>query len=202
MRLFIDEEIHTYEQRTVVAPMDPGRSLELKRNQVPVWLSFLPRRSTAACLDQGPPPEAILLGAVFDSGYGHTLTVSNRHLTLPESTLNECLDRVHPLTLGLADGRETSLPRPYGDLWMHSNLLTAETGQPLTLNLGLALLGIAYSDDRPVATDANGNTVKLSVPRVPLLGMAALGPAGIDVCLRFSNLAKLLGRARAQFYVP
>jgi hypothetical protein len=202
LALFIEQDIDPYKHRTVLAPSNPGCTLELKPNQIPVWLSFLPRKPSPACMDQIPPPGAIHLGAVFDSGYGHTLALSDRHLRLPEAIRDECLDRANPLKLQFADGRKAEVPRLYGDLWVHSNCRKDETGRFLTLNLALEIQGIAYIEDRWGATKSKKNPIEESGPRVPLLGTATLCRMGIDVCLRYSDFARMVGRPRAEFFVP
>jgi hypothetical protein len=201
--LFIQQHFDPYNQTKINAPFGAQQSITLQPNQIPIWLSFLPRKPCdPACLDEQPPPSAFFFGAIFDNGHGHTLALACRHLNLTMSDLTEFIDPKHSLSLRSTHGDQLPIPRLIGDLWIHSNLYADSDSKSKAIRFSLGIRGIAcYPDQMTIRLPDGRDEQRTCGPRIPILGGLPLIDVEMDVLLKFS-MRKHTKSAIAEFYCP
>ena len=202
MYLFIAQEFDPFRTDGPVSVWNRAR-IELQPNQVPLWLSFLPSGPADGPFQQASPPaEAIVFGAVFDSGCGHTLSVARRHLGINKEDISRYCDLKRPLKARSVHGATAKIDRLLGHLWIHSNLHPNDEKGRAVLKVTLKTEGIAcYGALGDGNGDASSNVEKAG-PRIPVLGSLTLALAKINVFLKYSGYGNPKQAACAYFYAP
>jgi len=130
-----------------------GHTIEIKRDQIIVWVSLAPQGFS-------PLPQARLFPAVVDTGCNHSFVMRQQHLL---EWSGAPLDSLR--ILGSAKIYGQSVPLLAANIWLHANRpgsrdeRTNERPHLLEFDQGLA-----------VVPQTSGKTN----PRLPLLGMRAL----------------------------
>jgi hypothetical protein len=203
LRPFIIQEFDPFSPRTISSPTGTGPNLALQAGQIPIWLSFLPSLPhERPCSRAGPPSEACFFGAVFDTGCGHTLSATRRHLAGANVKLDKYVDAKRPLRSRSVHGATAVIDRLLGCLWIHSNLRPDVANGLSTVAVPLRTEGIACYRGIPERTATGSGPVEAFGPRIPVLGARTLALARIDVRLEYSAYRSPDQMARALFYTP